>query len=128
LAENPHLEADKRIVSEIYTSYEPMENLKTLCDVYGSRFPGTPGDLGSVEWMVAKLRSYGIENARYETFRFPGWARGPARLEVTAPIEREIDCISLPLGLAGQVEARLVFLGDTSTSSAGARSEGTSPW
>jgi len=112
LAENPHLEADKRIVSEIYTSYEPMENLKTLCDVYGSRFPGTPGDLGSVEWMVAKLRSYGIENARYETFRFPGWARGPARLEVTAPIEREIDCISLPLGLAGQVEARLVFLGD----------------
>ncbi|MCW3992031.1 MAG: M28 family peptidase [Candidatus Bathyarchaeota archaeon] len=112
MSDNPYLEADKKVVSEIYTSSEPIENLKTLCDVYGSRFGGTPGDFGSVEWMVEKLRSYGIDNAHYETFKFPGWIRGPARLEVTSPIEREIDCISLPHGLAGQVEARLVSLGD----------------
>ena len=112
MAENPYLEVDKKIVSEIYTSTEPMDNLKTLCDIYGSRFPGTPGDLGSVKWMVERLRSYGIENAHYETFKFPGWTRGPARLEVTSPIEKELDCISLPMGLAGGVEAKLVFLGD----------------
>ncbi len=110
--DNPYLDADKKIVAEVYTSSEPMDNLKVLCDVYGSRFPGTPGDFGSVKWMVEKLRSYGIENAHYETYTIPGWVRGPAKLEVTSPIEREFDCISLPHSLAGEIEADLVFLGD----------------
>jgi len=61
--DNPYLEVDKAIVSEIYTSSEPMDNLKVLCDVYGSRFGGTPGDFGSVRWMVEKLRSYGCPTA-----------------------------------------------------------------
>ena len=112
MADNPHLEVDKKIVSEIYTSSEPMENLKVLCDVYGSRFGGTPGDFGSVKWMVEKLKSYGIENACYETFEFPGWTRGPARLEVTSPIEKEFECISLPHSVSGEVEGKLVFLED----------------
>jgi hypothetical protein len=55
---NPWLEVDKKIVSEIYTSSEPMDNLKMLCDVYGSRFPGTPGDFASVKYMVEKLKEY----------------------------------------------------------------------
>jgi len=110
--DNPYLDVDKKIVSEIYTSSEQMDNLKILCDVYGSRFPGTPGDFGSVKWMVEKLKGYGIENAHYEAFKLPGWIRNPVRLEVTSPIEKEFDCISLPLGLGGEVEAKLVFLGD----------------
>ncbi len=114
MADNPFIEADKKMVSEIYTSFEPMDNLKTLCDVYGSRFPGTKEDKGSVEWMVEKLKSYGIENTHYETFKFPGWIRGPARLEIVSPIEKEVESISLPMGLAGQVEGKLVFLGDGS--------------
>ena len=112
MADNPYLEEDKKIVSEIYTSSEPMDNLKVLCDVYGSRFGGTPGDFGSVKWMVEKLKSYGIENAHYETFEFPGWTRGPARLEVTHPIEKEFECISLPHSVGGEVEAKLIFLED----------------
>jgi len=110
--ENPNLEFDKRVVAEVYTSSEPMDNLKVLCDVYGSRFPGTKGDLGSVKWMVKKLKSYGIENARYETYTIPGWKRGKATLQVTAPIKRAFDVISLPHSIGGEVEARLVFLGD----------------
>jgi hypothetical protein len=62
--------------------------------------------------MVEKLKEYGIENAHLESFQFPGWERGPATLEVTSPIEREFDVISLPLGVAGEVESKLVFLGD----------------
>jgi Iap family predicted aminopeptidase len=112
LVDNPYLDVDREIVSEIYSSYEQMDNLKILCDVYGSRFPGTLGDLRSVKWMVEQLNRYGVENAHYETFKLPGWVRGPARLEVISPIEKEVDCISLPLGLGGDVEAKLVFLGD----------------
>ena len=112
MAENPYLEVEKKIMAEIYTSSEPMDNLKVLCDVHGSRFPGTKGDLGSVKWMVQKLKEYGIDNAHYETFTIPGWRRGPASLEVTSPIRRKFDVISLPHSIGGEVEAKLVFLGD----------------
>ena len=57
---NPYLEVDKKIVSEIYTSSGIMDNLKVLCDVYGSRFPGTPQDLGCVKYIVEKLTDYGV--------------------------------------------------------------------
>ncbi len=71
LVENPYLKVDKQIVSEIYTTSDPLDNLKVLCDVYGSRFPGTKGDLRSVKWMVRRLKKYGIKNAHYETFKIP---------------------------------------------------------
>ena len=110
--ENLYADIDKKAVSEIYTSSEPLDNLKVLCDVYGSRFSGTAGDLGSVRWMVEKLKSYGVENAHYESYTIPGWKRGPAKLTVVGPMTREIDCISLPHSIAGQVEGKLVWLGD----------------
>ncbi|MGD2200023.1 MAG: M28 family peptidase [Candidatus Bathyarchaeota archaeon] len=110
--DNPYLKVDKKIAAEVYTSSEPMDNLKTLCDVYGSRFPGTEGDLGSVKFMVKKLKEYGIKNARYETYNIPGWKRGKASLKVTSPIKKKFDVISLPLGIRGEVEGKLVYLGD----------------
>ena len=58
---NPYLDVDKEILGEVYTSSEPMDNLIILCDEFGSRFPGTPGDRAAVEYMVEKLRSYGLE-------------------------------------------------------------------
>ena len=112
MAENPYLDVDKEIMAEVYTSSEPMDNLKVLCDVYGSRFPGTRGDLASVKWMVEKLKDCGIKNAHYETYKIPGWKRGKATLKVTKPIKKEFDVISLPHSIGGEVEARLVYLGD----------------
>jgi aminopeptidase YwaD len=109
---NPWLDVDKKIVSEIYTSSEPMDNLKVLCDVYGSRFPGTPGDLGAVKYMVEKLKGYGIEDAHYESYKIPGWKRGTAKLTIVSPFKKEIDCISLPHSISGEIEAKLVWLGD----------------
>jgi Iap family predicted aminopeptidase len=87
-----------------------MDNLKVLCDVYGSRFPGTPGDIGSVKYMVEKLTEYGLD-ASYDEFRIPGWTRGPATLEVTSPVKRSFEVISLPHSVAGEVETELVDLG-----------------
>jgi len=110
--ENSFLSIDKQVVAEIYTSSEPMDNLEVLCDVYGSRWPGTPGDFGSVKYMVEKLKSYGIENAHFESYKIPGWLRGPSKLEVIEPIKKAVECISLPHGLKGVIEANLVDLGD----------------
>ena len=108
---NPYLDVDKRIMAEIYTGDEPMKNLEVLCDVHDSRFPGTPGDLGSVKFMVDKLKEYGLDNAHYESYRIPGWKRGHASLEITSPIRKEFDVISLPHSISGEIEAKLVDLG-----------------
>jgi aminopeptidase YwaD len=112
MVDNPYLKVDKQIVSEIYTTSEPMDNLMVLCDVYGSRFPGTKSDLQSVKWMVKRLKKYGIKNAHYETFTIPGWKRGKATLRVTSPIKKELEVISLPHSIGAEIEAKLVFLGD----------------
>jgi aminopeptidase YwaD len=110
---NPYLEIDKKIVSEIYTGSEPMENLKVLCDVHDSRFPGTPGDLASVKYMVKKMEEYGLD-AKYEPFKIPGWKRGPAKLTMTLPQKKTFEVISLPHSIAGEVEGNLVWLGEGS--------------
>jgi Zn-dependent M28 family amino/carboxypeptidase len=108
---NPHLEVDKKIMAEIYTSSESMDNLEVLCDVHGSRFPGLPGDRAAVEYVIEKLEGYGCENVHAEDFTIPGWHRGPATLEIINPIKKSFDVISLPHSLGGEVEGELVFLG-----------------
>jgi Zn-dependent M28 family amino/carboxypeptidase len=99
-------------MAEVYTSSEPMDNLKVLCDIHDSRFPGTPGDKGSVDYMVDKLKNYGCENVHFEEFTIAGWTRGPALLEVIKPIKKNFDVISLPHSIGAEVEGKLVFLGD----------------
>jgi aminopeptidase YwaD len=111
LVKNPYLDVEKKIMSEISTTSETMENLEILCDVHGSRFPGTPGDLGSVKFMVEKLESYGIENVHTQNYEIWGYERGHATLEVTSPIKKEFDVISLPGSISGEVETTLVDLG-----------------
>lgn len=108
---NPHLEVDKKIMAEVYTSPEPMKNLEVLCDVYGSRFPGLPGDKAAVDYVIEKLKEYGCAEVHAEEFTIPGWKRGPATLEIVSPIKKSFDVISLPHSLAGEVEGELVFLG-----------------
>ncbi len=108
---NPYLEVDKKIMAEVYTSSEPMDNLKELCDVHGSRFPGLPGDRGAVDYIIEKLKEYGCENVHAEEFTIAGWTRGPATLEIISPIKRSFDVISLPHSIGAEVEGKLVFLG-----------------
>jgi len=110
-SDNPYLDVDKTILAEIYTSTEPMDNLKVLCDVYGSRFPGLPGDKGAVDYVVRKLEEYGCEQVQAEDFTIPGWTRGPATLEITSPIKKSFDVISLPHSIGAELEGEVVFLG-----------------
>jgi len=109
---NTSLDADKRILSEIYTSSEPMDNLLVLCDVHGSRFPGLPGDRGAVDYIVEKFKEYGLQNVEAEPFTIEGWTRGPATLEIISPIRKSFDVISLPHSIGAEIEGKLVFLGD----------------
>jgi Iap family predicted aminopeptidase len=112
MSKNPYLNVDKEILGDIYSSSEPMDNLIKMCDEFGSRFPGTLGDKLAVDFMISKFKEYGFENVLAEAYTVPGWVRGSSSLEITSPINRAFDCIALPHSLEGEVEAKLVYLGD----------------
>jgi hypothetical protein len=83
--ENPFLSTDRQIVGDIYTSSEAMDNLTVLCDEFGSRFGGTPGERQAAEFMQAKLQEYGLD-ARLEPVEYVGWTRGPAILNMASNV------------------------------------------
>jgi len=107
----PYLELDKRILGEAYSSTETMETVTTLCDEYGSRWPGSGKDLESCEYMAEKLTEYGLEDVHLEKFTLPGWIRGGSNLEMLEPKRKKIECIALPMSCEGAVEAELIYLG-----------------
>jgi aminopeptidase YwaD len=111
---NPLLEMERRIVGDIYTSREVMDNLEVLCDDFGSRWGGSEEERLAAEFFLRRFREYGLSNCRLEPFEYTGWARGPASLRVIAPVQREIPSISLPMCPPALIEGTLVSVGDGS--------------
>ena len=109
---NPIKELDKRILGEVYSRSETMDNLIVLCDDYNSRWPGSGDDRDACEYMKGKLVEYGLDNVHLEKVVLPGWNRGASRLTVTSPVDTDIHCIALPHSAEYTVEAELVYLGD----------------
>jgi len=109
---NPFLAVDKKIVGDVYTSQEVMENLLVLCDDFGSRFGGTQGERQAAEFFEAKMEAYGLSNVHLEPFEYVGWTRGEVKLEIASPIEKEIHCISLPHSPPADLEGLIVDLGE----------------
>ena len=112
MTNNPFLTIDQQIVGDIYTNNELMENLTILCDDFGSRFGGTPGERQAAEFMRDKLVAYGLSNVHLEPIDYIGWRRGAVTLEITNPIQKTIPCITLPHSPATQLECVLVDMGD----------------
>ena len=106
--QNPHLATDQKIIGDVYTSTELMDNLTILCDEFGSRFGGTPGEKPAADFLKAKLEAYGLQNVYLEEVPYEGWRRGTASLEILEPIQRTIPCISLPHSPPANLEAELV--------------------
>jgi Zn-dependent M28 family amino/carboxypeptidase len=109
---NPFLALDQRIVGDIYTSTEAMDNLITLCDDFGSRFGGTEGERQAAEFFAGKMTEYGLRDVHREEIPYTGWIRGEARLEITSPIEKVIPCISLPQSPAANLEGVIMDMED----------------
>jgi hypothetical protein len=84
------------MVGDIYTSSEIMDNLTILTDDFGSRFGGTAGEWQAAEFMKAKLEEYGLQNVHLEPIDYIGWRRGEAKFEILSPVQKELNCITLP--------------------------------
>jgi Zn-dependent M28 family amino/carboxypeptidase len=109
---NPHLLLDQQISGDIYTSDEAMCLLEALCDGFGSRFGGTPGERQAADYIKGRLQAYGLQDARLEPFPYLGWTRGEARLQVIEPVQCELPCISLPHSPSVDLEGEVYDLGD----------------
>jgi len=108
---NPYLQLDQQMVGDIYTSRLVMDNLTVLCDDFGARFAGTPEERLAAEFICQTFQRYGLKQAHLEDYTYAGWSRGEATLEVIAPIQRKLPCISLPYCPAGEMEAELISVG-----------------
>jgi len=94
------------VAGEIVVNSEAFENLSALCDRFGSRFFATEEEKEAAEFMAAKLRSYGLQDAKAESYTHFGWKdgklvdlwswkRGTASLELLKPVHQRLPCISL---------------------------------
>ena len=102
---------ERELIGDIWQNSQIHENMLVLADEIGSRFAGTPSEKKAQEYMVKKLKEYGYQNARADPFTYYGWKRGPVKLEMTAPVQRPFDAISLAMSPGGTVEADVIYLG-----------------
>ena len=109
---NPYLSLDQKIVGDIYTSPEAMDNLSVLCDDFGSRFGGTEGEKLAAEFIRSKLEEYGLSNVHLEPIEYLGWTRGEAQLEIISPIQKALSCITLPYSPPVEIEGEIIDLRD----------------
>jgi Iap family predicted aminopeptidase len=100
-----------------------MDNLVVLCDEYGSRFGGTPGERQAADFFRAKMEAYGLKSVHLEPIEYVGWTRGEARFEILAPVQKEIPCITLPHSPPANLEGTLIDVGDGAPEDFGRRAE-----
>src|SRR4051812_2599276 len=66
-AEEPvDLTALTRIKAEAFQNSQVMEHLFYLSDVYGPRLTNSPGHRAAAEWVMKRLRGYGLQNVKAE--------------------------------------------------------------
>ena len=81
----------------------PHQFLEELCDRFGPRLTGSPGNAAALEHLAVQLRALGYTPERRE-FTMPGWERGVDAVEVIAPFRR-----SLRVAALGYVNAHPAF-------------------
>ena len=62
-------EIEERMVDEIRASSEAYENLLVLADDIGIRLAGTSNEIAARDFLVEKLKQYGLDKVRTEAFQ-----------------------------------------------------------
>jgi carboxypeptidase Q len=64
--DTPDLSIVNRIKAEAFQNSQVMDDLFYLSDVYGPRLTNSPGHRAAAEWVLNRLRGYGLQNVRAE--------------------------------------------------------------
>ena len=100
-------DVDRELTGEIFNCDESWKAMTMLCS-FGNRFGGLKGEKDAVKYISGKFKEYSLHNPHLEEFEYVGWRRGSSKLEVTAPIERQISCIGQMYSPKGVIEAPLI--------------------
>ena len=65
-AENVDLSVANRIKTEAFQNSQVMDHLFYLTDVYGPRLTNSPGHRAAAEFVVKRLKEYGLQNVKLE--------------------------------------------------------------
>ncbi len=103
---------DRHIISEAWTTDEMWRNLLHLCDGLGHRFGGSASEHAAAEFLLEKMRAYGLSNAHLEEFPVYTWDRGSCQLTVTQPHAQSITSIAMPYTGSGSYEGQLIDAGE----------------
>ena len=103
---------EREILGDIWTTSEPYDVLREICDDIGHRYAGSESEKQGAEFLRRKMEEYGLDNVRMEEFRMAGWERGSASLRLIEPVEREFSVISMPYCPAADITAELLDVGE----------------
>ncbi len=99
------------IVAEAQADTAGHEFLTRLCDDFGGRLTGSPGNRGALERTLAELKALGVD-ARLEPFKMPGWVRGRDEVMLLAPLHRPLRVAALSyVQPQAKFEAEVVDIG-----------------
>jgi aminopeptidase YwaD len=103
---------EREMLGDLWVSTDLWENLSYLCDACNGRFAGTEDEHRAGDFIMSRLRSYGLANVAAEPFEMRGWDRGPALLTLLngeRPIE--LPCIGLPGTQGCELETEIIDVG-----------------
>lgn len=75
------------------------QRLAELCDTFGPRFSGTTNLEAAIDWVLAKMKTDGLDNVHGEEVMVPHWVRGEESAEMLEPTRHKLPM----LGLGGSV-------------------------
>jgi hypothetical protein len=89
-----------RLIGALLGPTPMLEDLRTLTDRFGGRATGSEANLASVEWVLERFRSAGVE-ARREAFQMPGlWLERSASVMVRGTRGFSPRVAALPFSVA----------------------------
>jgi Iap family predicted aminopeptidase len=112
VATDQYQDIDRAILGDIWTTSEPYDTLRELCDDIGHRFGGSASEKQGAAFLKRKMESYGLENVRITEFKMAGWERGSAALSLVEPVQRDFSCVSLPYCPAADLTAEVLDVGE----------------
>ena len=110
------IEFERSLIGDMWTSTALESSLSYLCDACNGRFAGSDDERRAGDYMLERLRTYGLHNVRAESFAMQGWQRSNARLALldgggARSDARELPCLALAGSPPGRVEAQVVDVG-----------------
>jgi hypothetical protein len=103
------VQLERQILSSLWLDPDLWDNLAYLCDRCNGRFTGTADERRARDYLLGRLRAYGLAQVAAEPFELRGWDRGHAQLTLLEGEQAQaLPCLALPGSPGCDVEAEFI--------------------